>query len=119
MSETGISEIPPPTKTMLHKVKGVLLSHWTVIIAMLLGGTFGVFYPAIAKKLSFLGNIYIDLLQIAIIPIMMVALICSFCHIFKSNESLYYLKKIFFWFFVFTLTTLCITFILVFLIKPG
>ena len=106
-------------ETMLDKVKSILLNHWTVIISMVLGGLFGVFCPQIAKNLSFLGNIYIDLLQIAIVPIMMVALICSFCHIFKSNESLYYIKRLFFWFILFTLITLGVTFGITSLIKPG
>ena len=103
----------------LDKIKAVLLNHWTVMISMVVGGVFGAYWPKLAKELSFLGNIYIDLLQIAIVPIMMVALICSFCHIFKSNESMYYLKKLFFWFFLFTVVTLCATLIISFLIKPG
>ena len=101
------------------RIKFILLNHWTIIISMVLGGFFGVFCPTMAKNLSFIGNIYIDLLQIAIVPIMMVALICSFCHIFKSNESLYYLKKLIFWFALFTVITLCVSLFMTTLIKPG
>ncbi len=107
------------SKNVMHRFQSILLNHWTIIISMVLGGSFGVFFPQIAQDMSFLGNIYIDLLQIAIIPIMMVALICSFCNIFKSNESAFYLKKIFFWFIVFTLITICVSFIVTFLVKPG
>jgi len=97
----------------------ILLNHWTVIFSMVAGGTFGVLYPMAAKNLSFVGDFYLDLLQIAIIPIMMVALICSFCNIFKSNESVYYIKKIFLWFFILTLLVLSVALLVLFFIKPG
>lgn len=99
--------------------KKILLNHWTVLFAMFFGGAFGAFFPDKAKSLSFLGDFYLNLLQIAIIPIMIVALVCSFCHLFKSNESAYYIKRIFFWFFILAAITLGIALLVTFLIKPG
>lgn len=100
-------------------VKKILLNHWTVISSMILGGAFGAFFPDKAKSLSFLGDFYLNLLQIAIIPIMIVALVCSFCNLFKSNESAYYIKRIFFWFLILTVLTLGVALVVTFLIKPG
>ena len=100
-------------------VRKILLNHWTVLFSMVFGGTFGAFFPDKAKSLSFLGDFYLNLLQIAIIPIMIAALVCSFCNLFKANESAYYIKRISFWFFVLAAFTLSVTFAVTFLMKPG
>ncbi len=103
----------------IEKIKKILLHHWTILISIILGAFFGYSFPEMAKKLSFISTIYLDFLQIAIVPIMIVALICSFCNIFKSNESLFYLKKISFWYFIFTCLCLLITFLVSLLMQLG
>ncbi|KAB8032151.1 dicarboxylate/amino acid:cation symporter [Fluviispira multicolorata] len=104
---------------MIKKIKSLLLNHWTIFISMFLGALFGIFAPKIAKQISFLGDLYLDFLQITVIPIMMSALICSFYNIFHSSDSIYYLKRLVIIFFS---CMIAVTFISVFLciiIGPG
>ncbi|RDB35941.1 MAG: hypothetical protein DCC88_07785, partial [Spirobacillus cienkowskii] len=79
---------------MIKNIKKILLNHWTIISSMSCAIIFGVFFPETAKKFNIIGDIYLDFLQITVIPIMMTALICGFFNIFHSSDSLYYLKKL-------------------------
>jgi proton glutamate symport protein len=79
---------------MIKNINKILLNHWTIILSMSCAIFFGIFFPETAKKFNIIGDIYLDFLQITVIPIMMTALICGFFNIFHSSDSLYYLKKL-------------------------
>ena len=83
---------------MIQRLKKILLNHWTILIAMTLGMLFGIFLPKSAQNLNFFGEIYLEMLQITVIPIMMTALICGFYNIFHNSDSLYYLKRLSFFY---------------------
>ncbi len=104
---------------MKEKFKHVMLNHWTILITMTLGISFGIYLPNFAKKLAFLGEIYLELLQISVIPIMMTAIICGFYNIFHNSNSIYYLKKLSFYYLIFILVTSFFTFSYSFILAPG
>ncbi len=104
---------------MIQRIKKILLNHWTILIAMTLGMLFGIFLPKSAQKLNFFGEIYLEMLQITVIPIMMTALICGFYNIFHNSDSLYYLKKLSFFYFTLIILTAALSFGLSFIISPG
>lgn len=103
----------------MEKIKKVLLNHWTILIAMTLGVCFGLFFPKMAQSLNFFGEIYLELLQITVIPIMMTALICGFFNIFHNSDSLYYLKKLSILYFSVILITSVLSFGISIVISPG
>lgn len=104
---------------MKDKFKHIMLNHWTILITMILGISFGIYLPNLAKKLAFFGEIYLELLQISVIPIMMTAIICGFYNIFHNSNSIYYLKKLSFYYFLFILITTFFTFSYSFILSPG
>lgn len=104
---------------MINKVKTIFLGHWTILISMTLGMLFGVFFPKLARLTYFLGDIYLDFLQITVIPIMMTAIICGFFNIFHNSDSLYYLKKLMILFLIIMLSTALLTFSLSIMVSPG
>ncbi len=104
---------------MKEKFKQIMLNHWTILITMILGIFFGIYLPNLAKKLAFFGEIYLELLQITVIPIMMTAIICGFYNIFHNSNSIYYLKKLSFYYFLFILITSFFTFSYSFILSPG
>ncbi|WGL59450.1 cation:dicarboxylase symporter family transporter [Pigmentibacter sp. JX0631] len=104
---------------MIEKFKNIMLNHWTILITMILGVSFGLYFPFQAKNLSFIGEIYLELLQISVIPIMMTAIICGFFNIFHNSDSIYYLKKLSFYYFIFILLTCFFTFSYSLIISPG
>ena len=104
---------------MIKQIGKVLVNHWTVLFSMILGGMFGAFFPSYSKNMSFLGGLYLNLLQVAIIPIMIVALISSFYNLFKTKNSFFYIRKIFLWFCFFMCFAVFVSLLVCLLTKPG
>lgn len=104
---------------MIAKFKIIMLNHWTILITMTCSIFFGVFFPKYAHKFAFIGEIYLELLQISVIPIMMTAIICGFFNIFHNSDSLYFLKKLSFYYFLFIIITSIFTFSYSFILSPG
>lgn len=104
---------------MIENFKNVMLNHWTILNTMILGIVFGIYFPSQAKDLSFIGEIYLEMLQISVIPIMMTAIICGFFNIFHNSDSIYYLKKLSFYYLIFILLTCFFTFSYSFIFSPG
>ncbi|APJ03423.1 dicarboxylate/amino acid:cation symporter [Silvanigrella aquatica] len=104
---------------MINKLKDILLNHWTILISMSLGLIYGIFYPKVAHNTHFIGDIYLDLLQITVIPIMMTAIICGFYNIFHNSDSIYYLKRLSILYLVIMISTAVLSVTLSFVISPG
>lgn len=80
MSQTGAIKGP---QDILHW----LLSPW-VILGSLIAGTFmGIFLPETARTCAFLGDLYLRLLQMCVLPIMITAIVSSVARLFSSGMS--------------------------------
>ena len=104
---------------MINKIKSLLLNHWTILISMAFGMLFGIFFPQLAHSTNFIGNFYLDFLQITVIPIMMTAIICGFFNIFHNSDSIYYLQRLAILYFVIMISTALLSVTLSILISPG
>ncbi|KUO74743.1 MAG: hypothetical protein APF81_20670 [Desulfosporosinus sp. BRH_c37] len=71
-----------------------LKNPWVILAGMLSGVIIGLFYPAVGLKLASLGQAYISLLSMCVIPIMAAAIITSIGRLFYSDEVGLYFKRI-------------------------
>ena len=66
-----------------------LLNPWIILLSLILGGLMGAYFPMLSTKLAFIGNIYLSLLQMCIIPLVVTAIATSFTKLMHSKvESL-------------------------------
>lgn len=72
----------------------ILLSPWAVIAGMISGVIIGLQYKGLVVYLAPLGEVYLALLQMCIIPIMITAVLSSLGSIFMSGEATVYLKRL-------------------------
>ena len=72
----------------------LLLSPWAILTGMIAGVLIGVRYKAIAFNLAPLGEVYLALLQMCIIPIMITAVLSSLGRILMFGEATSYLKRL-------------------------
>jgi len=67
-------------------------SPWTVLAAIILGGSFGYFFPEAGSRFSPAARIFIGLMQMCILPIMVTAIVSSLGRLIKSPGAARMLK---------------------------
>ena len=72
----------------------ILLNPWTVFTGIILGCLTGLFFPAFARNLKPLGDIFLSLLQMCIIPILITAVISSLGKLLKTGGIAAHIGKI-------------------------
>jgi proton glutamate symport protein len=71
-----------------------LLSPWAVIISMLAGVIIGIYNKELTQYLAPIGEIYISILKMSVLPIMISAVVVSISKLLRSREASRYLYKI-------------------------
>ena len=72
-----------------------LATHPIVIVGSIaLGGLVGAYSPEIAKSLKFIGEIYVDLLKMVILPFLVSAVIASINRLASNPQASSYVSKI-------------------------
>jgi len=77
-----------------NKMLNLLLSPWAVLVGMITGIVIGINFKGLVPYLQPIGEIYLTILKMCVIPILAAAIITSIGKLFKSEESDRYLKKI-------------------------
>ena len=72
----------------------ILLSPWMVFSGIIGGILVGVFYKSFAGKISFIGEIYLALLQMCILPILITAILSSIGRLLTSADTGKYVGKL-------------------------
>lgn len=81
--------------TNLHAdVARILRSPWTILLGAGAGALLGMGNPILAMRLAPLGDIYLTLLTMCVIPIMMTAVISSFGRLLSTQQAGKYLMRI-------------------------
>ncbi|MBS0307489.1 MAG: cation:dicarboxylase symporter family transporter [Proteobacteria bacterium] len=75
-------------------LKKLATSPLTIIGAILAGALLGLYAPALAKNLKFIGDIYIDLLKMIILPFLVSAVIVSINRLARDPSASRYLGRI-------------------------
>ncbi|MBN2321890.1 MAG: cation:dicarboxylase symporter family transporter [Acidobacteria bacterium] len=74
-------EIKPNEKAWYFKL------HWQVLIALLAGVAMGWILPAAAQAIGFLGDLFLRLLKMIIIPLVFTSLVSSPAHVGARRRS--------------------------------
>ncbi len=72
----------------------ILLSPWMILTGIFFGVVIGVKMPALAAFLAPIGDIYLSLFQMCIIPIIITAVVSSIGHLISSGEAGEYIRKL-------------------------
>jgi len=72
----------------------ILLNPWVIILGMVTGGILGVYFKSFVFYIKPIGEIYLSLLQMSVIPIMVSAIVVSIGKLMKLKDANTYLKKI-------------------------
>jgi proton glutamate symport protein len=73
---------------------GLLRNPWTILCSALLAMYIGVSQPDFAKSLAPLGNIYLSLLKMCVLPILISAITMSIGKLMVSNDAVRYIKRV-------------------------
>ncbi|MEN6328192.1 MAG: cation:dicarboxylase symporter family transporter, partial [Syntrophomonas sp.] len=96
-----------------------LKKPWIILSGVVVGALIGLFCPALGIKLAPLGNAYISLLSMCVIPIMVTAIITSISRMFHSVEAGFYIKRIAAVFLLGLFITSALGLSLAVIVKPG
>lgn len=99
-----------------HKI---LLSPWAIFTGMALGVVIGLMNKPLANHLAEFGKLYLNLIQMIVLPIMVTAVISSFGNLFHSDLVYDYIKKIFFTFIFSLIVASLVGMIIGILFAPG
>ena len=88
-----------------------------VVIGLVLGIVGGIFLPGLMKRISFIGEIYINMIKFMIIPIIMTSVAVTMFKSRKLNKNI--LLKTVLLFIIMFIITFVITSIIVLILKPG
>lgn len=72
----------------------LLLNPWIVFSSIFLGSLIGIFNPEFANILQPFGSLYLQLLQMLVLPILMTAVVSGLGRLFISGSAKNYLSKI-------------------------
>ncbi len=72
-----------------------LLSPWTILISIILGSIIGFYFKALAQSLSTFGNLFLDLLEMCVIPLVISAIATSLARLIKHKDAKNYIIKMF------------------------
>ena len=62
-----------------------LLNPWVILLSLTFGVLLGTYFPVFSVNIAFIGNIYLSLLQMCIIPLVVTAIASSFTKLMHSN----------------------------------
>lgn len=90
-----------------------------IIISLILGIILGIYLPNVAKNISFLGTIYVNLLKFMIIPIVFTSITVSIYNSMKLKTKTHLLLKTILIFTIMFISTFVLTSIIVAILNPA
>ncbi len=78
----------------MKKLLDLMLNPWMVFGGMLAGGLIGWFFPVIAVQIAPIGDLYISLLQMSVIPILLTAVMGGLTRLFISGSASQYVTRL-------------------------
>jgi proton glutamate symport protein len=77
----------------MSRVGALLKNPWTILLSIALGVVFGLWAKDAALLLAPLGEMYLFLIQMCVMPILVTAVVSSLANIIKNKEAKKYLGK--------------------------
>src|SRR4030067_679891 len=81
-------------KPVIKKFLSLMLNPWIVFGSMIAGGIIGFAFPELGAQLSPIGHLYINLLQMSVIPILLTAVTGSLARLFISGSASRYISRL-------------------------
>lgn len=97
----------------------LLLNPWMIIGSIIIGCLLGIAFPILSLQFFLWGKLYLNLLQMCVLPILITALILSFSHLFHSNDFKAYIKQMFLLFAVGLLAASVLGILSGLIVQPG
>lgn len=85
----------------VNVVSSALLSPWAGILGLLVGAIIGFTSKELSDSITPFGDIYIALLQMCVLPLIMSAVVNSFCNLVRSSDGAALAMKLILYFAVF------------------
>ena len=70
-----------------QRIQQFILKPWVIIACLVLGFSFGLIQPTIGLQLGVVGDIYVDLLKMIVLPFMVSAIIFSLQRLFQEGGA--------------------------------
>ena len=70
-----------------QRIQQFILKPWVIIACLLLGFSLGLIQPAIGLELGVVGDIYVDLLKMIVLPFMVSAIVFSLQRLFQEGGA--------------------------------
>jgi proton glutamate symport protein len=103
----------------MSKISSLLLSPWSALTGMFVGIALGFSKLSWVKELSNVGDIYLALLQMAVLPLVITAVVTSFYKLFQSAHNWRFIRLIFLSFLVSLLVGSCMGLFVALFAKVG
>ena len=72
----------------LTKLQRFSSNPWTILSSVILGALLGWAFPLLSKSLSVIGEVYIDLLKMIVLPFMFSAIIFSLQKLLRDGHEI-------------------------------
>jgi Na+/H+-dicarboxylate symporter len=72
---------------MMNKIYNLAINPWVILAALVLGCGLGLQVPALALQLAFIGDVYVDLLKMIVLPFMVSAVIFSLQRLLRHGGA--------------------------------
>lgn len=73
--------------TITQKIYSFILKPWVVLACLALGFTLGIKFPEFSLQLTVVGDVYVDLLKMIVLPFMISAIIFSLQRLFQEGGA--------------------------------
>ena len=77
----------------MNTLQNLALNPWVIFGSLLLGGVLGVYQPGLSLQLGFVGDVYVDLLKMIVLPFMVSAVIYSLQSLLRHGGAGTILKR--------------------------
>ena len=78
---------------MNGRLFSLAINPWVTLAALALGTALGIWLPGVALKLGFVGDVYVDLLMMIVLPFMLSAVIFSLQNLLRNGGAATILKR--------------------------
>lgn len=103
----------------IARIQKIVFNPWVVALSIVAGLVFGALAPTIAKHLDFVGDIYVGLLKMTVLPFMLSAIIFSLQKLFREGGASDVLQRVAMVILGFTLGAVLLAGAVMALAEPG
>lgn len=110
---------PPQLKKRQWQIAQKMRSPYAVLLSVLLAVYVGIAHPTIAETLAPLGDLYLGLLKMCVLPVLLSAITASLGRLISSPDAKQYIRRVLIVFPVSLLIVSVTAFAIAFILGPG